>query len=88
MKAEVSKIRVVAAWTWNAADEQCGICYNPFDGCCPQCTVPGTACPTVWGGVCKHPFHLHCIAKWVGAQQPDAQKCPMCRQDWTFPDAA
>lgn len=81
MKVELRSVRLVAAWTWDAGDDACGICRNPFDACCPDCRQPGDDCPILWG-VCSHPFHQHCILKWVNAQPPDAQKCPMCRQDW------
>lgn len=83
MKVSIDTARLIAAWTWDAGDDACGICRNPFDGCCPDCSVPGETCPIVWGG-CKHPFHLHCISKWISAQAPEQQKCPMCRQGWTF----
>ena len=81
MKVELRSVRLVAAWTWDAGDDACGICRNPFDACCPECHLPGDSCPITWG-VCNHPFHVHCIEKWVNAQPPDAQKCPMCRQEW------
>lgn len=35
----------VASWTWNAQDETCGICRMAFDGCCPDCKLPGDDCP-------------------------------------------
>ncbi|KAM1707970.1 hypothetical protein PS2_001027 [Malus domestica] len=31
----------VASWTWDAQDETCGICRMAFDGCCPDCKLPG-----------------------------------------------
>ena len=34
-------------------------------------------------GQCRHSFHMHCILKWLAAQQMQ-QQCPMCRQDWKF----
>jgi hypothetical protein len=37
-------------------------------GCCPDCKIPGDDCPLVWG-VCSHVFHMHCILKWIQAQQ-------------------
>jgi anaphase-promoting complex subunit 11 len=83
MKAEVQEVRLVAAWTWNAGDDACGICRNPFDGCCPDCKLPGDDCPIIWG-CCKHAFHLHCILKWVNGQPDDQQTCPMCRQPWRY----
>ncbi|XP_022981687.1 anaphase-promoting complex subunit 11 [Cucurbita maxima] len=72
----------VASWTWNAQDETCGICRMAFDGCCPDCKLPGDDCPLIWGA-CNHAFHLHCILKWVNAQTSQAH-CPMCRREWQF----
>lgn len=36
---------VVASWTWDAHDETCGICRMAFDGCCPDCKLPGDDYP-------------------------------------------
>eukprot|EP01135_Chromosphaera_perkinsii_P004743 Nk52_evm15s295 gene=Nk52_evmTU15s295 len=57
-----------------------------FDGCCPNCRIPGDDCPLVWGE-CSHCFHMHCILKWVETSQQGQghrQQCPMCRRDWQF----
>ena len=35
----------VATWRWVANDDNCGICRMPFDGCCPDCKLPGDDCP-------------------------------------------
>ena len=35
----------VATWRWVANDDSCGICRMPFDGCCPDCKIPGDDCP-------------------------------------------
>ena len=35
----------VASWHWIANDENCGICRMAFDGCCPDCRMPGDDCP-------------------------------------------
>lgn len=35
----------VASWTWDAHDETCGICRMAFDGCCPDCKLPGDDYP-------------------------------------------
>jgi anaphase-promoting complex subunit 11 len=72
----------VATWKWVANDDNCGICRMPFDGCCPDCKLPGDDCPLVWGQ-CSHCFHMHCIVKWLQSQ-PVNQQCPMCRQGWKF----
>ena len=84
MKLKIKKWTAVAAWHWTANDETCGICRMQFDGCCPDCKVPGDDCPLVWGK-CTHVFHMHCILKWLNSQQMQ-QLCPMCRQDWQFND--
>ncbi|CAH3022576.1 unnamed protein product [Porites evermanni] len=72
----------VATWRWVANDENCGICRMAFDGCCPDCKIPGDDCPLVWGR-CSHVFHMHCILKWLNSQLHQ-QLCPMCRQEWQF----
>ena len=37
----------IAVWKWLgvAADDQCSICRQPFDGCCTECKFPGEDCP-------------------------------------------
>ena len=51
MKVEIEEWHAVSTWTWtsNAEDDACGICRLPFDGCCPDCKMPGDDCPIVWG---------------------------------------
>ncbi|EOA32066.1 hypothetical protein CARUB_v10015309mg, partial [Capsella rubella] len=78
----VNRWHAVASWTWDAQDETCGICRMAFDGCCPDCKLPGDDCPLIWGA-CNHTFHLHCILKWVNSQTSQAH-CPMCRREWQF----
>ncbi|KAH9739996.1 Anaphase-promoting complex subunit 11 [Citrus sinensis] len=58
----------VASWTWDAHDETCGICRMAFDGCCPDCKLPGDDYPL---SACNHAFHLQCIVKWVNSQTPE-----------------
>lgn len=82
MKVKVKSWTAVATWRWIANDENCGICRMAFDGCCPDCKLPGDDCPLVWGQ-CSHCFHMHCIVKWLNSQQVQ-QQCPMCRQEWKF----
>ena len=42
----------VATWKWNVKDEEaCGICRMAFDGCCPDCKMPGDDCPLGMGGL-------------------------------------
>ncbi|XP_058181993.1 anaphase-promoting complex subunit 11 [Rhododendron vialii] len=82
LKKCIRRWHAVASWTWDAQDETCGICRMAFDGCCPDCKLPGDNCPLIWGA-CNHAFHLHCILKWVTSQTPQAH-CPMCRREWQF----
>ncbi|XP_018565218.1 anaphase-promoting complex subunit 11 [Leptinotarsa decemlineata] len=82
MKVRIKNWTGVATWRWVANDDNCGICRMPFDGCCPDCKLPGDDCPLVWGQ-CSHCFHMHCIVKWLQSQ-PVNQQCPMCRQEWKF----
>jgi anaphase-promoting complex subunit 11 len=77
--------QAVAAWTWNAGDDVCGICRSAFDGCPPEAKYPGDDSPVVWGQ-CSHPFHLQCITKWLASQTE--QRCPICRRAWEFKAAS
>ncbi|XP_002988801.2 anaphase-promoting complex subunit 11 [Selaginella moellendorffii] len=82
VKTRFCRWHAVASWTWDAHDDACGICRMAFDGCCPDCKMPGDDCPLIWGA-CNHAFHLHCILKWVNSQSPRPQ-CPMCRREWKY----
>mmetsp|Transcript_28193 Transcript_28193/g.49658 ORF Transcript_28193/g.49658 Transcript_28193/m.49658 type:complete len:99 (-) Transcript_28193:25-321(-) len=82
MKIKVKKWHMVGYWSWNISDEICGICQQSFDACCPECKFPGDDCVPVWGE-CDHPFHMHCIIKWINTQNSKHQ-CPLCRQPWKF----
>ncbi|KAI8611747.1 anaphase-promoting complex subunit 11 [Chytriomyces sp. MP71] len=61
-------------------DDVCGICRAAFDGCCPDCRVPGDECAIIIGE-CKHVFHMHCLFKWIHSDQ-SKNNCPMCRMAW------
>ena len=56
-KVEIKKWHAIGIWTWEAGDDMCGICRNPFDGCPPESKFPGDDSPVVWG-TCGHAFHL------------------------------
>ena len=46
MKVIVKSWLAVAVWRWVTNDDiECGICRLPFDGCCPDCRIPGDDCP-------------------------------------------
>eukprot|EP01025_Chloroclados_australasicus_P048231 TRINITY_DN54565_c0_g1_i1.p3 TRINITY_DN54565_c0_g1~~TRINITY_DN54565_c0_g1_i1.p3 ORF type:complete len:106 (-),score=13.73 TRINITY_DN54565_c0_g1_i1:341-658(-) len=85
-KVKVKHWHCVANWTWDAGDDVCGICRNPFDGCPPDGKYPGDDSPVVWG-VCGHALHLQCITKWLQQNQNQDQKCPLCRRAWEFKNA-
>lgn len=93
----ILSVMAAAHWKWDVQDEDdvCGICRNPFEGCCPNCSKPGDDCPlskllshfpwysstwTVWGE-CTHVFHMHCLLKWI-SQESSNQQCPMDRKTW------
>ncbi|POW03922.1 hypothetical protein PSTT_10733, partial [Puccinia striiformis] len=59
----------------------CGIFRVAFEGCCPDCKVPGEDCPLSFLGECTHIFHWHCLLKWL-AQESSKQSCPMDRWPW------
>ena len=48
----------MATWRWVANDENCGICRMAFDGCCPDCKLPGDDCPL--GKICHMAFDGCC----------------------------
>lgn len=55
----------VATWRWVANDDSCGICRMAFDGCCPDCKIPGDDCPL--GKMCKISPYSKCnnkISSW------------------------
>ena len=82
-KVVIKGARFVSSWKWDIPDEDvCGICLGAFEACCPECKVPGDSCPPMWGQ-CNHAFHMHCIVKWLTAQQDKGeQQCPLCRREW------
>ncbi|XP_018025037.1 anaphase-promoting complex subunit 11 [Hyalella azteca] len=82
MKVKIKKWTGVGTWSYKVDYDNCGICRQPFHGCCPYCKWPGETCPVVWGQ-CTHCFHIHCMAKWLKAQEPREQ-CPLCRQKWRY----
>ncbi|KAL8291484.1 hypothetical protein RQP46_002462 [Phenoliferia psychrophenolica] len=67
-------------------DDVCGICRVSYDGCCPDCKVPGDECPLIWGE-CTHVFHMHCLLKWL-ATDSSKQQCPMDRRAWVTAGSA
>ncbi|KAJ1727923.1 hypothetical protein LPJ72_005699 [Coemansia sp. Benny D160-2] len=81
MKITIKDWKAVAGWKWDLPDDDvCGICRVPFDACCPGCKIPGDDCPLIWGE-CSHVFHMHCLLKWLSAENSQ-QQCPMDRRPW------
>jgi anaphase-promoting complex subunit 11 len=82
LKVRLKRFHGVAAWSWNANDDVCGICQSAFEGTAPGVKYPGEDCPVVWGK-CGHAFHLQCVSKWL-SQSSSKNSCPICRQEWEF----
>ncbi|KAL0089391.1 anaphase-promoting complex subunit Apc11 [Phycomyces blakesleeanus] len=81
MKVKVKSWTMAAYWSWNDTNSDvCGICQVEFEGCCPECNMPGDDCPVLWGE-CSHAFHMHCIMKWLEKATGNPQ-CPLDRQLW------
>ncbi|KAF4526128.1 hypothetical protein B566_EDAN012438 [Ephemera danica] len=61
MKVTIRCWAGVATWRWVANDDNCGICRMPFDGCCPECKLPGDDCPLGFMGPVFSllPYSLH-----------------------------
>jgi anaphase-promoting complex subunit 11 len=79
MKLNIKEWNTLSFWKWDVKDEVlCGICRNSYDGTCPDCSIPGDACPLIVGE-CTHCFHMHCLLKWIQSKQT----CPMDRKPWT-----
>ena len=63
-----------------------------FSFCCAVDCVAVAVVPcvlllcAVFGG-CDHPFHMHCIVKWLKSQQSGQEQCPLCRAEWTFKES-
>jgi len=47
LKVRLKRFHAVAAWSWNANDDVCGICQAAFEGVCPGVKYPGEDCPVV-----------------------------------------
>lgn len=82
LKVRMKRFHGVAAWSWNANDDVCGICQSAFEGTAPGVKYPGEDCPVVWGK-CGHAYHLQCVSKWL-SQPSSKNSCPICRQEWEF----
>lgn len=82
LKIRMKRFHGVAAWSWNANDDVCGICQSAFEGTAPGVKYPGEDCPVVWGK-CGHAYHLQCVSKWL-SQPASKNSCPICRQEWEF----
>lgn len=83
MKITFNEWVPVGTWTWTKTEtDVCGICRVQFDGTCPSCTFPGESCPPLIGA-CNHPFHVHCIDKWLAVESSNGL-CPMCRQPFVL----
>ena len=86
----------VALWSWSTNIENCAICKELLCDPCLMCVLnedneetdkeekkteekSNIDCKPVWSA-CNHPFHDHCIKKWLDQQQ----KCPLCSTTWAY----
>ena len=75
---ELKKWNAVAVWSWNTDIENCAICKMYLSDNCPLCIGNTSAqCQPVWGE-CNHPFHNHCITRWLESKNT----CPLCSRPW------
>lgn len=77
MKVSIKGVKVSYRWRWRLKEEICGICQQPFEQMCSECTHPIDCTPCV--GVCGHSYHKHCIDMWNTTNT----QCPICRSPWT-----
>lgn len=80
---EVKKWNAVALWSWDIQVDTCAICRMHLMDLCVECQSQGTAniedCSIAWGA-CNHPFHFHCISRWIKTRQT----CPLDNREWVF----
>jgi RING-box protein 1 len=80
---EVKKWNAVALWSWDIQVDTCAICRMHLMDLCVECQSQGTAtvddCSVAWGA-CNHPFHFHCISRWVKTRMT----CPLDNREWVF----
>lgn len=81
-KFTIKKWNAVAVWSWSTNIENCSICKQLLTDLCLVCiedeNADQKACQPIWGKVCNHPFHAHCIEKWTST----SNKCPLCARPW------
>ncbi len=90
LKIKMKEWKLTAKWKWDVGehgDQKCAVCRVDFEATCNTgiCKFPGDDCPVI-RGTCKHPFHLHCINKWLASLEENRQEkvCPLCRQVWSI----
>ena len=80
-KFTILKWNAVAVWSWSSQIENCSICKQLLTEMCLVCgennASDAEACQPVWG-TCTHPFHEHCIKKWLEG----SNTCPLCARKW------
>lgn len=73
---KIKSIRAGYIWNWDVPSDICGICQQPFEQMCSECTHPRLCVPSI--GKCRHTYHKHCIDRWI----INNNLCPLCRLDW------
>ena len=82
---DIKEISLVSSLKWNSINEDCLICNNPIGCNCIKCdqrnSINDIKCLSITNDstVCKHSFHIHCLAQYHKTNQ---LKCPMCINKW------
>jgi len=77
----IKKVRAIGSWKFDGQDV-CAICRNSLVEPCVECLSNGGGrdeCKIAWG-ICMHPYHFHCIQKWLKTRE----SCPIDNSPWEF----
>ena len=83
-KFEIKKWCAVAVWSWLSQFDTCAICKCHLMEPCIDCmansnTATTKGCDVAWGS-CNHPYHFHCISRWLKQRSV----CPLCNREWEY----
>jgi hypothetical protein len=71
----------VGVYASQGGNEPCGICKKRLIEHCIECDsgAHDGECHPVFGKLCKHGYHEHCIQRWRDTHNT----CPFCTQPWS-----